>query len=122
MLERVTLHHCGHETMADVLAGSEGGNRAVMFNLGYLPGGDKSVITLPESTVSALEASLDLLMPGGLITVVIYPGHDGGSEEAGAVERFVAGLDPERFDAVRHRSLNQAGDSPFLIAIERAET
>lgn len=53
-------------------------SRLVAFNLGYLPGGDKRIITSSASTLLALEAAKDLLLPGGLISVVAYVGHPGG--------------------------------------------
>ncbi|XP_025012128.1 putative rRNA methylase YtqB isoform X2 [Ricinus communis] len=53
--------------------------RLVAFNLGYLPGGDKAITTVPEKTLLALEAAKRVLMPGGLISLVVYVGHPGGS-------------------------------------------
>lgn len=52
--------------------------RLVAFNLGYLPGGDKTIITEPRTTLEALKVSKDILMPGGLISLVVYVGHPGG--------------------------------------------
>ncbi|KAJ9139599.1 hypothetical protein P3X46_030319 [Hevea brasiliensis] len=52
--------------------------RLVAFNLGYLPGGDKALTTVPETTMLALEAAKRILVPGGLISVVVYVGHPGG--------------------------------------------
>ncbi|ANM31717.1 hypothetical protein ABI59_22410 [Acidobacteria bacterium Mor1] len=76
-------------------AGLAGRVGAVMFNLGYLPGGDKSVVTAPESTVTALDAAWKLLRPGGLLSVLAYRGHPGGQSEALAVSRWL-GVDPAR--------------------------
>ena len=50
----------------------------VAFNLGYLPKGDKSVITEIRSTVQALESAISLVRPKGVITIVSYVGHQGG--------------------------------------------
>jgi len=50
----------------------------VAFNLGYLPGGNKSIITVSDTTLSALKAAERILMPGGLISLVVYIGHPGG--------------------------------------------
>lgn len=58
---------------------------AVVFNLGYLPGSDKSVITTPGSTYAALTASLNLLKTGGMISVLIYRGHAGGHDEESVI-------------------------------------
>jgi hypothetical protein len=62
--------------------------RAIMFNLGYLPAGDKSRITTASTTLKALEASRNLLMPGGRLTLIAYPGHPGGAEETKAVAEW----------------------------------
>ncbi|HRK73893.1 MAG TPA: class I SAM-dependent methyltransferase, partial [Rhodothermales bacterium] len=73
------------EIMGEEAVGSVSG---VMFNLGYLPGGDKTVITQSGTTISALEQAIELLRVGGLLTVVAYPGHMGGAKEAAEVLRF----------------------------------
>jgi hypothetical protein len=52
--------------------------RLVAFNLGYLPGGDKEIITRSETTLLALEAAKRILIQGGLISIVVYVGHPGG--------------------------------------------
>jgi len=91
---------------------------AVMFNLGYLPGGNEAVITEPASTIAALESSLGLLRRGGIITCMLYPGHAGGSEEAREVENWASALPTDRAQAVIYRQLQRA-NSPYLIAIER---
>ena len=66
---------------------------AVMFNLGYLPGSDKHVKTQSKSTIAALTTAVDLISPGGLITVLAYPGHDGGGDETRDVDQWRLGLD-----------------------------
>ena len=70
---------------------------AVVFNLGYLPGGDKEIVTSREVTVPALTAAADLIRTGGLITVVLYDGHPEGEEEKKAVLAFGAGLDGREY-------------------------
>jgi predicted methyltransferase len=67
---------------------------AVMFNLGYLPGGDHSVTTRTDSTLAAIRAALELLRPGSVLTVVAYTGHPGGSEEAAAVAALLRAFGP----------------------------
>ena len=68
----------GHENVA-----------AITFNLGYLPGSDKSIQTRAESTEEALAASIQLLNQGGYLCVTAYRGHSGGTAEAGTVEAFM---------------------------------
>lgn len=89
MGERVGLLHAGHEAMETVLPPEAVGRLgAVMFNLGYLPGGDKAWITKPETTVAGLDAARRLLAPEGMLSVVAYPGHPGGAEESAAVRAW----------------------------------
>ena len=73
-------------TCRDVFA--TGGVAAVMFNLGYLPGGEKSIITEIRSTLPALAAAASLLRTGGILSVVAYPGHPGGDLECRGVEEW----------------------------------
>ena len=62
---------------------------AITFNLGYLPGSDKSIQTKVESTKEALASSIQLLCPGGYLCVTAYRGHSGGKTEAETVEAFM---------------------------------
>lgn len=116
------LVHAGHETMADHLSESDFRTvDAVMFNLGYLPGGDHAITTEPETTCRALDTSLDLLRPGGVITIVVYTGHDGGEEEARAVESWVSARPDDAFRALSYQFVNQTTDPPRLYAVEKRE-
>jgi len=116
----VSFHLCGHEEMETVVTP---GVKVVMFNLGYFPSGDKTVITRPDTTLPALAASLNLLAIGGLLTIVVYPGHPGGNDEALQVGKWVTALDPDLFRAVHYGPAGSSAPSPspYLIAIERRE-
>lgn len=73
----------GHENMAIYLPPeTQGKISVVMFNLGWLPSSDKSIITKPCTTIVALEQSLHWLKVGGRLSVMVYPGHEGGDQEA----------------------------------------
>jgi len=112
----VTLHRCGHERLDERVSEPLHG---VTFNLGYLPGGERAVITRPETTLTALTAAVELLADTGLITIVVYTGHDGGDAEAQAVETWAAELDGARFAAARYQFLNRRNSAPFLLVVER---
>ena len=89
LLPRVDLHLAGHEHLLDHLPdGALGTVAAVCFNLGYLPGGDKSIITRPGTTRAALDAAWLALRPDGLMTVLAYVGHRGGAEELAEVQAW----------------------------------
>ncbi|CAI6078788.1 tRNA (mnm(5)s(2)U34)-methyltransferase [Cohnella sp. JJ-181] len=126
-LAEVLLLHAGHEEMADRLpAEAHGRVSAIMFNLGYLPGGsgtgaldgDGPVITMPGTTLAALAAALRLLAPGGIATVVVYPGHQGGQDEASAVDDWISALPDETVQALLYRFPKRPG-SPYLYALEK---
>lgn len=89
LLERVSLHLRSHAELADVLAPDQAGRLGVaIFNLGYLPGGDASVITQPPSTDRAIRSAFAHLRPGGRLICVAYTGHPGGPEESDVVLRY----------------------------------
>lgn len=85
----VRLHLASHDRLAELVGGPV---KAVVFNLGYLPGGDKKTVTRTESTLAALKQAAALIAPNGLLSVMCYPGHEGGKEEAEAVEAFLSRL------------------------------
>ncbi len=86
-------HQCflaGHETMKEHIPTHHHGKiKAIMFNLGWLPNSDKSVITKAETTLIALKQSLELLAANGRLTVMVYPGHQGGDDEAKQVTQWL---------------------------------
>jgi predicted methyltransferase len=118
----VELVHDSHATLRehlpDALHGRVG---AVTFNLGYLPGADHSVITRPDSTLAALQSAVEVLRPGGIVTVVLYTGHEGGPEEAEAVEAWAASLDQSDVHVLSYRFPNRRNDPPRLVAIEKRD-
>jgi predicted methyltransferase len=116
--DRVILVKTGHERMARVLAEKAPGRRprAVMFNLGYLPGGNKEFATRSDTTLAALAAALDLVSAGGIITVVCYPGHAGGQDEQDAVLAWARSIPSIRATVVLYQFWN-ANKAPCLLAI-----
>lgn len=113
--ERVEIFRKGHEEMGRFVTNRV---RAVMFNLGYLPGGDKRLITRPSTTVAALKASLELLIPGGLVTLVVYRGHSGGREESYSIKAFVQRLSQEKWDVVACEFPNRKEEASYLLCIQ----
>lgn len=114
------LHHCGHEHLNQVLPVTSAGRvRAVLFNLGYLPGADKTCITRTETTLAALDQALELLAPGGRLVVVTYPGHPGGDAEADAVAKKLSALPHARWNVQHFRNVNPATRPPECWAVAR---
>jgi len=114
---KVTLIEAGHQEMESLVPGPVS---AVMFNLGYLPGGDRSLVTRPDTTGRGINASLRLLGPGGRLSVVVYTGHPGSLEESRAVAGIMAGLDLRQFTVQKLVFWNSRGDSPELYFVTRS--
>jgi ubiquinone/menaquinone biosynthesis C-methylase UbiE len=87
---RCTLIEGDHASvLAHLISDYTSSAATITFNLGYLPGSDKSIQTHPKQTLRALDAAANLLHPGGVLLVTAYRGHAGGQEEAAAVERWM---------------------------------
>ncbi|MCO4628213.1 SAM-dependent methyltransferase [Streptococcus infantarius subsp. infantarius] len=93
--------------------------RAAIFNLGYLPSADKTVITKPDTTLVAIEKILERLEIGGRLAIMIYYGHEGGDMEKDAVLEYVNQLDQWLFTVMLYQPLNQINQPPFLVMIEK---
>lgn len=91
----------------------------IVFNLGYLPGGDKNITTDAETTLSALASSLSLLRVNGLLCVTMYPGHPTGKAEREAALAWAAMLDKGAFHCVRTDMLNQPDSAPEILFIAK---
>lgn len=116
--QRVKLIQAGHQYMAQYINEPVD---VVMFNLGYLPGGDHGIITKADTTVIAIEAALKLLRPGGLLSIVVYTGHPGAAEERGAVEEAASRLDRRLYCVMRMEFVNRLKNPPYLLLIEKSD-
>lgn len=110
---RVDFHLESHANMANRTA--QGGVAAVMWNLGYLPGGDHGAITTAGETLRGLEAAARVLKAGGWMTVVCYPGHAGGDEEAAAVLHWLQDQADKGWRVARYDILGTRRPAPCLI-------
>ncbi|WEG13846.1 class I SAM-dependent methyltransferase [Pullulanibacillus sp. KACC 23026] len=117
--QRVTLVHDSHHLALNHLPQEP--LDLVLFNLGYLPGGDKHIVTRFDTTKEACISFLSALKPGGLLILVLYPGHPEGALEAEQLEQWAATLDQKRFTAQKIGMLNQANHPPYVIAIEKRD-
>ncbi|WEV60764.1 SAM-dependent methyltransferase [Streptococcaceae bacterium ESL0729] len=93
--------------------------KAAIFNLGYLPKSDKSVITLAPTTIEAATKILNQMIRGGRLAMMVYYGHEGGVKEKDEVLNFVASLEQTSYQAMTYGPLNQKNTPPFLIMIEK---
>lgn len=116
---QVELRLAGHETLGEIPELATAPKiKAVMFNLGYLPGGDGGLLTQAETTVTALGSAATLLAAGGIITICLYR-HPGSEAEIAAVENWAAGLG-KNYLAHRVETINRS-NPPYLIWIYKAK-
>lgn len=90
-----------------------------ILNLGYLPSGDKTITTWTENTIATIEKWLDLLSLGGVVSIVCYPGHLEGEEEASAVTNFLGGLSQKYFQVMKIERANLSTAGPYAFFVER---
>ncbi|WP_200415880.1 tRNA (mnm(5)s(2)U34)-methyltransferase [Virgibacillus salexigens] len=90
-----------------------------VFNLGYLPKSDKSIVTKGQSTINAINTILQYLKTSGLIVLVVYHGHEGGEEEKQIVLKHVMKLNQRKYHVLRYGFINQRNNPPFIIAIQK---
>lgn len=91
--------------------------KAGMFNLGYLPGGNKKITTMRETTLPAIEAAISLLDRDAILLVAVYPGHEEGDAEGKMICEYLSTLVRYQYCATRINILNSP-TSPYFIVIE----
>ncbi|KAF6985491.1 hypothetical protein CFC21_003347 [Triticum aestivum] len=115
--ELVKLFCICHSRMEDIIP-KDSTVRLVAFNLGYLPGGDKKIITVPETTELALQAASRIVGSGGLISVLVYTGHRGGRDELDIVESFASSLPADTWVSCKFEMINRPV-APVLVLLHK---
>ncbi len=116
LIHRVELIRDGHENISKYIVEPVS---VVMFNLGYLPGGDHNICTRFQTTRSAIEAAMGLLKKNGLIVMVVYYGGDSGFEEKDALMEYITTIDCKMYSVLRAEFVNQPNCPPLLVLIEK---
>ena len=91
----------------------------IIYNLGYLPGSNKKVVTKKETTIKSLKIALELLANNGLIVLVIYSEHEGGRTEKNAVLEFSSNLDYKKYNVLHYNFINQKMNPPEVVVINK---
>jgi predicted methyltransferase len=118
--DRAILLHKGHENLIHAISTEYHGKvTGAIFNLGYLPGSDKTIITRPNTTIAAVEQLLEIMANGGIIVLVIYHGHPGGDEERDSLLKYCSEIDQNLAHVLKYQFLNQKNNPPFIVAIEK---
>lgn len=91
----------------------------IVYNLGFLPGGNKNITTLANTTLESIECGLKILISGGIMAIAIYRGHNEGLQEESFIIEYVKKLPKDTYGVMIHKYLNRSSTSPVLIIIEK---
>jgi methylase of polypeptide subunit release factors len=114
--KRVILIKDGHENIDKYIFDKVD---FIVYNLGYLPSGDKSIKTTTFTTLKSLKKSLALLKSSGLLLITCYIGHEGGQEEKEAVEDLLISLNQKEYNVLQFNFINQKHNPPILYGVEK---
>ena len=113
---RARLILAGHQKMDEYVTSPV---RAVVFNLGWLPGGNHAVTTRWETTEEAVGKALSLLLPGGVLVVCAYPGHAEGDRERRELYRYFSALSNKTYNVLHQRFLNAGPGAPECFVVQK---
>lgn len=116
--DNIKIIHDSHENIDKYIVDKK--IKAVMFNLGYLPGSDKNTATKAKSTICALENILNMIADKGVVTICSYVGHDGGEEDR-EVRSYLLSLDKKTYEISKTEMIKRE-DAPVLYLIIKKET
>lgn len=91
----------------------------IMYNLGFLPGGDKGVTTMHTTSLESIKIGLEMLKSGGIMTICIYKGHYEGKIEESYILSYLTALPKSKYGVMSHNYLNRAETAPSLVVIEK---
>ena len=112
--KKFSLHLACHSTFPMVANPIQ----LIVYNLGYLPGGNKALTTQVKTTLQSIENGYNLLNKNGLISITLYPGHPEGKQEEKSILNWVSQLPHNKFQVCHYRWL-KSSKSPTLLTIKK---
>ncbi len=116
-LSNVTLIKDSHENFLNYVSSFQ----YVVFNLGYLPKGDKSITTTSDITLKTLDLALNHLSYDGFIQLMIYMGHPKGMEESISIKSYISQLNTNDYKVLRIDLPYQDNQPPYIILIHKVK-
>ncbi len=95
----------------------EGTVSCIVFNFGYLPGGDHNLATRKDTSIEAIQEGLSLLRKGGMMSLCIYSGGDSGFEEKDAILEELKNLDGKKYLVIKSEYFNRPNNPPMPVMI-----
>ena len=121
-LSHIPVTYClsCHQHLSQHIAENDSLNlKAIMFNLGYLPGGDKTLTTQAGSTLIAIQSAVNLLAIEGCLSIIAYPGHRAGALEFRGISDWFTTLNPLSYALKRISIKNTLRPAPEVFFIQR---
>ena len=112
---RYELHCQSHADLLQVV--QPGTADAVMFNFGWLPGADHAVFSTASSSIPALQAALEAVRPGGVVSAILYSGQVIGTDEKQTVLEYLRALPLKSFTVLVCDFANWAETAPLPCII-----
>lgn len=112
----IELVYNGHEEMDRHISEEVS---AIVFNLGYLPSGEKQITTTADTTITALNKAIDMIKADGIVTVVMYPGHPAGKIEKDKVLEWGNSLDKGIYHCAYISMINQPENAPCIMLVTK---
>ena len=113
--KNVSLYCESHHKMAEYVKKAN----AVVFNFGFLPGGNHEIYSRGDTSTKAIEAALSILADDGVISICSYYGGDTGFEERDALLTYLENLDSKQYTVMLHSFHNRKKCPPLFIVIEK---
>jgi hypothetical protein len=107
--------HFNFDSYVDTLKGA-------IFNLGYLPGGNKEITTSGKHTVDTTKKCLTYLQVGGFILFVVYVGHEEGKLESESLSMFLESLDPSFYKILKVEMPFIKNNPPYIYMIYKLKS
>lgn len=118
----ITFIKDGHENLDKYLSDNEKDNKEIKFacfNLGYLPSGDKTIITKKDTTLTAIDKVLKYLSKDGVLSIIAYYDHEGGLEEKDAVDDYLKNINEDEYEVVKLDKYNNKKRVPITYFVYR---
>jgi SAM-dependent methyltransferase len=116
LLSQIHLFQQSHETFPEIAYQKK--ISLIVYNLGYLPGGDKRLTTACSSTLTSIQKALDLVTTGGVISITCYPGHEEGAKEENLLKELLSTLPQDTWNVCHHTWVNRE-KAPSLFLLQK---
>ena len=90
-----------------------------VYNLGYLPSGNRNITTSVHSTMFSLKVLLNKLNHDGNIVISTYPRHREGYCEDIEIKKYLTTLNQHEFDVLHFDYLNRRNSPPKVYWITK---